>query len=181
MVEQKRPDELVRSWRHLTASGLLAKAELDVHGYDPEGRMIPELRTFVIGSGMAEQIRIHGEYKLDELPAILGQADLIVLPSLWEGLPLVLVEAMQRGVPFVATAAGGTEELGDRNRDVIVTSTEWGDFEAGLLRMAAKIRGGEIDHRRLHRWAEDRYGFSIVSKRWLDCLRSPREFFNLDD
>jgi glycosyltransferase involved in cell wall biosynthesis len=181
LVEQKRPDKLVRSWRHLTTSPLLTGAELDVYGYDPEGRMITELRAFVNDSGMADQIRVHGEYKLEGLPAILHKADLIVLPSLWEGLPLVLVEAMQHGVPFVATAAGGTEELGHCNPDVIITRTDWSDFEAGLLRMAARIHSGEIDHRRLHGWVEERYGFGIVSKRWLDCLQRPRTFFNLDD
>jgi glycosyltransferase involved in cell wall biosynthesis len=181
LVEQKRPDQLVRSWRHLTSNPVLAGARLDVRGYDPDGRMLPDLRAYVNSSGMADQIRIHGEYSLAELPGILHKTDAIVLPSLWEGLPLVLVEAMQHGVPFVATDAGGTEELGEGNPDVIVTSTDWGDFEAGLLRMARKIRGAEVNPLRLHRWVEERYGFATVSKRWLDCLRDPRTFFGFDD
>lgn len=102
----------------------------------------------------------------------------MVLPSLWEGLPLVLVEAMLHGVPFVASAAGGTEELGDANPDVMVTTTKWEDFETGLLAMAAKIRAGEIDSERLHRWVETRYGFAAVSQQWLKCLLSPQQFFD---
>ena len=179
LVEQKRPDKLVRRWGDLTRHPALAGACLDIHGYDPEGKMLKDLGDFVARNGLDGQVKIHGEYSLAELPYILDKTDLVVLPSLWEGLPLVLVEAMLKGVPFVATAAGGTEELGENNPDVIVTSTEWADFEAGLIAMAGKIRSGGIDPLRLHAWAEARYGYAIVSQKWLHCLCHPREFFNL--
>jgi glycosyltransferase involved in cell wall biosynthesis len=181
LVEQKRPDQLVRRWPVLGAQAGLTPARLDVFGYDPDGQMLTSMRTVVANSGLSEQIRIHGEYPLSDLPRILEEADMVVLPSLWEGLPLVLVEAMLKGVPFVATAAGGTEELGDTNPDVIVTSTEWEDFEAGLLQMARRIRAGQVDPLRLHAWAEKRYGYEVVSKRWLTCLQHPRQFFDLYD
>lgn len=179
LVAQKRPDELVRRWRHLSQQPGLAPARLDVYGFDPGGQMLNELRAYVRTSGLNETVRIHGEYDLAELPRILKETDLVVLPSLWEGLPLVLVEAMLHGVPFVATAAGGSEELAENNSDVTVTSTEWGDFEAGLIVMAGKIRAGSIDPARLRAWAEQRYGYSAVSEKWLRCLCQPREFFNL--
>jgi hypothetical protein len=86
---------------------------------------------------------------------------------------------MLKGVPFVATAAGGTEELGDNNPDVMVTGTAWQDFEAGLRTMAERIRAGAIDPVRLHAWAESRYGNAAVSQKWLACLCDPRGFFNL--
>jgi glycosyltransferase involved in cell wall biosynthesis len=159
----------------------LHPARLDVYGYDPTGEMIEVLRAFVTQSNLSEQVRIHGDYGSDRLPWILAESDLVVLPSLDEGLPLVLVEAMLHGVPFVATAAGGTEELGDGNPEVIVTVKEWEDFETGLLQMAARIRAGQIDALRLHRWAEERYGFASVSERWLNCLQQPRKFFGLYD
>jgi glycosyltransferase involved in cell wall biosynthesis len=107
-----------------------------------------------------------------------AESDIVVLPSLYEGLPLVLVEAMSYGVPFVATDAGGTGELGEDNPDVIVTSTKWEDFEAGLLAMAGKIHAGEINSRRLHEWVEKRYGYATVSQQWLQCLLNPQKFFN---
>lgn len=180
LVEQKRPDQLVRRWRALSLLPGLTPARLDVYGYDPKGQMLKDLRAYVQDSGLTETVQIHGEYRLGDLPGILAQTDLVVLPSLWEGLPLVLVEAMARGVPFVACAAGGTEELGDDNPDVMVTGTDWNDFEAGLLAMAGKIREGEIDSLRLHRWVEERYGHQAVSKQWLECLLQPRQFFGLD-
>lgn len=179
LVEQKRPDQLVRRWQHLCAHSGIGSARLDIHGYDPTGQMLNDLRGFVTQNGLADTVKIHGEYKLVDLPRILGESDLVVLPSLWEGLPLVLVEAMVRGVPFVATAAGGTEELGRDNPDVEVTSTDWPDFEAGLVRMAKRVRAGDVDSVRLHSWAEQRYGYDAVSKKWVDCLSSPGTFFSL--
>jgi glycosyltransferase involved in cell wall biosynthesis len=181
LVAHKRPDQLVRRWQALTAHPVLVGARLDIYGFDPDGTMLRELRAFVADSNLSESIELHGEYELNTLPQILEKSDVVVLPSLDEGLPLVLVEAMSHGVPFVATAAGGTEELGEENLDVIVTGTKWEDFEAGLLALAAKIRGGEVDSRRLHRWAEERYGYATVSRQWLDCLLNPRPFFDLHD
>jgi glycosyltransferase involved in cell wall biosynthesis len=177
LVEQKRPDKLVRRWPELTKDGTLKQANLDVYGYDPDGKMLKDMRDFVSQSATGDRVKVHGEYRLAELPGILDQADVVVLPSLWEGLPLVLVEAMLHGVPIVATAAGGTEELGDDNPDVIITSIEWADFESGLITMAGKIRSGAIDPVRLHAWAESRYGYESVSQKWLACLCQPRVFF----
>jgi glycosyltransferase involved in cell wall biosynthesis len=181
LVAHKRPDQLVRRWQALSAHPALASARLDVYGFDPEGTMLKELRVFVAENKLEESVAIHGAYELNTLPRILANSDLVVLPSLDEGLPLVLVEAMARGVPFVATAAGGTVELGLDNPDVMVTSTQWEDFEAGLLSMAGRIRAGGIDSRRLHQWVEARYGYGTVSRQWLDCLLNPRQFFDLHD
>ncbi len=179
LVEQKRPDQVVRRWQHLSAQPGMTPARLDVYGYDPSGEMLKELQTHVSASRMAETVKIHGEYDQADLPRILKQSDLLVLPSLWEGLPLVLVEAMLHGVPFVATAAGGTEELGENNPDVTVTSTDWADFEVGLIAMARRLRSQGVDSQRLHAWAEERYGYATVSRKWLDCLCEPGKFFNL--
>lgn len=178
LVEQKRPDQLVRRWAALSTRTGLAPARLDIYGYDPDGQMLNDLRAFVQNSGQTGMIGIHGEYHPSDLPGIFQESDLVVLPSLWEGLPLVLVEAMLNGVPFVACAAGGTEELGESNPDVTVTSTNWEDFEAGLLAMGRRIRAGEIGSQRLHDWVEKRYGFEAVSQRWLECLLTPKHFFN---
>ena len=179
LVGQKRPDHLVRRWNALSAHPALEGAQLQIHGYDPDGAMVEEMKRCILASGLCERVRIHGEYKTAELPRILGGADMVVLPSLWEGLPLVLVEGMLHGVPFVATAAGGTEELGENNPDVQVTGTDWANFETGLIAMAEKLLKGHIDPVRLHSWAEERYGYNCVSDKWVRCLHQPQQFFQL--
>jgi glycosyltransferase involved in cell wall biosynthesis len=179
LVDQKRPDQLAKRWPLLTQHPALAGATLDIHGYDPGGGMSREITEFVTQRNFEKRIRVRGEYQLRDLPAIFDSCDLVVLPSLWEGLPLVLVEAMARGVPFVATEAGGTAELGEHNPDVKITSTRWEDFEKGLVTMAGKLLEGAVQPRRLHAWAEQRYGYTVVSSQWLDCLTAPRSFFHL--
>lgn len=181
LVEQKRPDQLVKRWPELTRHPALSGATLDVYGNDPTGLMLKRLREFASQNCLSGQINLHGKYELAELDRILEASDLVVLPSLWEGLPLVLVEAMLRGVPFVATAAGGTEELGQGNPDVCVTGLEWEDFERGLKQTAVALKRGDIQPKRLHAWAEKHYGFDPVSEKWLRCLQAPRSFFNGHD
>ncbi|HEU4946593.1 MAG TPA: glycosyltransferase family 4 protein [Kribbella sp.] len=47
----------------------------------------------------------------DDVPDLLGAADVFLLTSHWEARALVLQEALQVGVPVVATAVGGVPEL----------------------------------------------------------------------
>lgn len=178
LVSHKRADRLVKEWLKISAIAPLAPARLDVYGYDPTGEMLAALKDFVTDQDLSDQIKLHGNYEVSDLPQILDQADLVVLPSLKEGLPLVLVEAMQRGVAVVATAAGGTEELGHNNPDVAITGIEWDDFVQGLLEISGKLRSGQIDAMRLHQWTEQRYGYESVSKRWLQALLTPQDFFD---
>jgi glycosyltransferase involved in cell wall biosynthesis len=177
LVEQKRPANLVREWNKLSMRPSLYPARLDIYGGSNDNQTLNDLRQYVHESGQAGNIGIHGEYDLKDLDRILTTADLLVLPSTWEGLPLVLVEAMQRGIPVVATDAGGTEELGMENPDVVITSCDWSDFEKGLLEMAAKFRADQIDSIRLYKWTEKRYGFERVSRLWYECLTDPARFF----
>jgi glycosyltransferase involved in cell wall biosynthesis len=105
---------------------------------------------------------------------------MVVLPSLWEGLPLVLVEAMQRGVPVVTTHVGGIEEFSEGNADIVITPSDWSEFANGLQTMAARVRRGDVNSGRLHRWAEDRYGYAAVSSKWLSALLDPAGFFSAE-
>lgn len=177
LASHKRPDWLVREWGLLSTLPPLSPARLDVFGSDNDPTMLNELKQFVADKNLSDKVQLHGAYTTDQLPDILAQADVIVLPSQWEGLPLVLVEAMQRGVPVVATAVGGTEELGKDNPDVIITGSEWDAFVDGLLAMSQKLRSGYIDAIRLHQWTESRYGYSAVSQKWLDALINPQDYF----
>jgi len=47
----------------------------------------------------------------DDIPDLLGAADVVAVTSVWEGQPLFVQEVLASGVPLVATAVGGIPEL----------------------------------------------------------------------
>jgi glycosyltransferase involved in cell wall biosynthesis len=177
LASHKRPQQLVKEWLNLVRYPPLAPASLDIYGDDKQPETLSHLCAEISRQNMERLVRCHGAYSHAAVPEILSKADIVVLPSQWEGLPLVLIEAMQHGVPVVATSVGGIEELGENNPDVIITGSEWPDFIAGLQAMAAKLRSGHINHLRLHRWTEERYGFEIVAPRWKQALINSCSFF----
>ena len=78
----------------------------------------PDASLLIAGTGeekegLAGQIaalnleeRVHLLGLRDDVPALLGAADLFVSASHWEGMPVALLEAMGAGLPVVATAVG---------------------------------------------------------------------------
>jgi glycosyltransferase involved in cell wall biosynthesis len=97
-------------------------AVLDVHGYAPPYDGFEDyaghLRRL---AGGAQHVRFHGAYAPEDVPAILAQADVLVVPSTWyENSPLTLHEARIAGVPVVASAHGGLLELVEHEVDGLV-------------------------------------------------------------
>ncbi|WP_372406656.1 glycosyltransferase family 4 protein [Streptomyces luteireticuli] len=81
----------------------------------------PEPLLLVAGEGPergALQRRIEDEHlpvrlvgRRDDVPQLLGAADVAILPSRWEARSLLAQEAFQAGVPLVATSVGGVPDL----------------------------------------------------------------------
>lgn len=55
--------------------------------------------------------RVHFLGWRDDIPALIGQSDVVVLTSLTEGMPRAIMEAMSLGKPILATNVSGTPEL----------------------------------------------------------------------
>jgi glycosyltransferase involved in cell wall biosynthesis len=72
-----------------------------------EGPLAGRLSGEADASGLA--VRFLGQR--DDVPALLGTADVVVVPSLWEGQPLIVQETLRLARPLVATRAGGIPEL----------------------------------------------------------------------
>lgn len=91
--------------------------------------VMPRLRTLIVGDGplrpqleatlaafqLGPQARFLGHR--NDVPRLLAACDLVVLPSLYEGLPNIVLEAMRFAKPVVATAAPGTTEVVEHDRN----------------------------------------------------------------
>ena len=92
---------------------------LDVHGYAPPYDGFEDyaghLRRLAAG---AKHVRFRGPYAPEDVPALLAQADVLVVPSIWyENSPLTLHEARIAGVPVIASRHGGLLELVEHEVD----------------------------------------------------------------
>ncbi|UNO42842.1 glycosyltransferase family 4 protein [Streptomyces sp. MST-110588] len=70
-----------------------------------------ELRTALQRRIDAGKLPVRLLGRRDDVPELLGAADLVLLPSRWEARSLIAQEALRSGVPLVATDVGGTREL----------------------------------------------------------------------
>jgi len=104
LEKQKGPDILLR------AAALPASANTDLHFVlAGDGPMWRPLERFCESHNLTTRVHLLG--RRDDVPALLADADLLVLPSRWEGMPNVVLEAMAAGRPVVAANVGGTAEL----------------------------------------------------------------------
>jgi len=74
-----------------------------------DGGLKGELTAMVKSLGLDGVVRLAG--RRDDIPEILGAADVFVLASSKEGLPVSLLEAMAAGKAVVVTAVGGMPEV----------------------------------------------------------------------
>jgi glycosyltransferase involved in cell wall biosynthesis len=69
-----------------------------------------QIRQIIQGRKIEGQVNVLGEVKREEVPRLLGLADVFILPSHTEGMPLAILEAMRCRVPVISTFVGGIPE-----------------------------------------------------------------------
>jgi glycosyltransferase involved in cell wall biosynthesis len=67
-----------------------------------------KLRTLVESLGLANEVEFRGWVEYNDMPALLGEADVLLLPSRWDPFPVAILEAMAAGLPVLASAACGS-------------------------------------------------------------------------
>jgi polysaccharide biosynthesis protein PelF len=104
-----------------------------------EAGYLQQCLTKIEKFGLQEQFFFRGTVNV---PAVIGDFDLLVLPSFNEGQPMVVLEAMTAAVPTVGTEVGGMRQLiGDRL--VHHTGRSWD--ACGLLVDPSDVVGGMAD------------------------------------
>jgi glycosyltransferase involved in cell wall biosynthesis len=92
---------------------------LIVERVDVEARIVgdgPERDRLVALAGelgVADRIEFMGARANDEMPGLLGGAELAVIPSLMEATSIAALESMSCGLPVAASAVGGLPEIID--------------------------------------------------------------------
>jgi len=100
-----------------------------------DGPERPQLEAGARALGLAGHIRFLGQR--DDVPALLGAADLFVLPSRFEGHPLAVLEALASGLPVVGTRVCGLEEaVADGETGLLVAPDRPDELAAAILELA---------------------------------------------
>lgn len=94
LVQQKRFDRLLRAFAAMRSTN----ARLRIAG---EGKDREALTALAAELGIADRVELMG-YTPD-VPAVMADADLLVLSSDYEGLPAVVVEALASNLPVIST------------------------------------------------------------------------------
>ena len=115
MTRQKRQDLLLRGWAARRSAG----GQLLLAGDGPERERLESLAREL---DLGPEVRFLGDR--DDVPALLGRADLLALPSDWEGLPIGVLEALAVGLPVLASAVGGLADLDGAVELVAAQGTE---------------------------------------------------------
>ena len=108
LVPGKGADVLLDAVAHMTVP-----AEIVIVGDGPERGALERKAAKGLAAG---RINFTGFMPHDRVPAVLDNADVLVLPSRYEELGSILIEAIQVGAPIVATRIGGIPDLIDDGR-----------------------------------------------------------------
>lgn len=131
-----------------------------------DGPLRPDAERRAADAGLSD--RVHFTGVRDDVPALLGLADALVMSSLFEGLPNVLIEAHTAGLPVVATDVGGVREVVvPDGSGYVVPAGDLGGLARALRRLAETDPDARREMGRTGReHVESRFEIGRVVDRW---------------
>ena len=122
-----------------------------------DGSLRAALEQEAAALGLQGRIRFLGDRR--DIPAVLHSLDVSVVPSASESLSNVMLESMAAGVAVVATAVGGSSEIGGDGRALLVAA----DDEQGLAEALTRVVSDAGLRSKMTRRARDfvRSNFSV--------------------
>jgi glycosyltransferase involved in cell wall biosynthesis len=139
----------------------------------------PDIRFVIAGSG-PEEVKLLAEATrlgllgsrlafagfVEDVPALLAGADLLVHPSHADALPTAVIHGMAAGLPIVATDVGGTRELVDESVGMLVEPGRPAALRDAVIRLAADAGL----RRRLGKTAGERFATEFEIGAWATRL-----------
>lgn len=128
-----------------------------------DGSMRPALEARAEALGIVRDVRLAGW--VDDIAALLQEADLFVLASHSEGTSISLLEAMAAGVcPVVTDVGGNADVLGDALRHRLAPPGDPEAFAGALRRALADPVARARDGRAARERAARRYGIDAMAE-----------------
>ena len=110
LVERKGVGTLVEALARVPGAELVIAG-----GEGPDDPEVRRLRGIAASFGVSDRVRLIGPVGRDDVPALIGSADVVVCVPWYEPFGIVPLEAMACGRPVVASAVGGIlDSVADR-------------------------------------------------------------------
>ena len=134
-----------------------------------DGPLRTELQARVAGNpALADRVRFLG-YR-DDVPALLGAADLVLHTSRADALPTTLIHALAAGVPTVATSVGGIPDIVTAETGVLVPPRP-----QSIATAVETLLADGAARQRMGRAARARFLAQFEATGWADRLRAVYE------
>jgi alpha-1,3-rhamnosyl/mannosyltransferase len=102
-TRRKNLELVLRAMSEARATRALRRARLSISG--ATAAQFPNHRATIKQLGLENRVEWLGKVPADDMPSLIGSADLVVYPSLHEGFGFPALEAMAAGTPVLASNA----------------------------------------------------------------------------
>lgn len=148
----------------------------------------------VVGDGMAEDMRIVRNYlsehqglssrvvftgRLENIPEVMSELDVLVMPSLWEGFPRSLIEAMACGRAAIASDVGEISFILEEGKcGFVVPSGDHSALVQAMVRCLSDRQGLQDMGRRARERVVSEFSLDkhveLIQNEYLGLLAAPR-------
>jgi len=168
LIPRKGLDTLLRAVNNLRFG-----VHVDVVGsLDMDARYALQMKRLAAIAHPQSRIMFHGPLRDQDLSALFGSADVLVVPSLYEGFGIVYLEGMGFGLPAIGTNQGAAGEIIAEGETGFLISPGDAERLAGYLERLATNKGELL---RMSLNAFHRYQ---LQPSWSDTADRIREFLS---
>lgn len=164
LVDWKAVDILIEAFSLVAAR---TPAQLHIVG---DGSERPRLEALAQRQGLQERVTFHGFVPQTQCPALLAQADVMVLPSLYECGGAVVLEAMAMGLPVIASDWGGPADYLDAGCGILIRPINRALFREALADAMLTLARSPALRRRLGRAGRNKVAREFDWEKKVDAM-----------